>query len=175
MQAAFASAVVTVQPGPLGVGQIFTADIDISGVTDLYAFQFDVSFAPQVIAATAVTEGNFLSLGGGTFFFPGTVNNSAGTISFIADSLLGPGSGVSGSGVLAHVMFHGVGQGMSPISLSNLEFLDSTLSPIVVSAVAGTSPTIAPEPSSLAFLVCGLMLLGCRLLKRMECVSARSR
>jgi hypothetical protein len=47
-------------------------DVNISGVTDLYDFQFDLSFNPAVIQATSVLEGKFLLSGGGTtFFLPG--------------------------------------------------------------------------------------------------------
>jgi hypothetical protein len=161
MPAAFASPVITVQPGSLGPSQMFTAAIAISGVGDLYAFQFDLSFSPSVIAATSISEGSFLAAGGPTIFIPGSINNTSGTVAFTADSLLGSGPGVSGSGILANVSFRGVGQGTSPITLLNVEFLDSTLTPIVVTTVAGQSPQIAPEPYSAALLVCGsLLLLG---------------
>src|SRR5882724_5026705 len=116
-----ASPVVSVQTGALGAGQTFTAAITISGVTDLYAFQLDLSFSPAVIAATSISEGGFLPAGGATFFIPGSINNAAGTITFTADSLLGSGGGVSGSGVLANVTFRGVGQGVSPIALANVQ------------------------------------------------------
>ncbi len=159
--AAFATPVVTVQPGALGSGQTFTASISISGVADLYAFQFDLLFSPQVLAATSVTEGGFLATGGATFFIPGTIDNSAGTISFTADSLLGNG-GASGSGVLANVTFRGIGQGASQIALLNVQFLDSTLSQIVVTTVNGQSPQITPEPRSflLGFSGLAMLLLG---------------
>jgi hypothetical protein len=52
---------------------------------------------PGILSATAVTDGAFLATG----FFPGFIENTAGTISFIADSLAGPVPGLSGSGTLA--------------------------------------------------------------------------
>ncbi len=154
------SPVISVQPGPLGVNQTFTVSIAASGINDLYAFQFDISFSPQVIAATAITEGAFLPTGGPTVFVPGAIDNAAGTISFIADSLLGSVPGVSGTGILANVIFHGVDQGISPIDLANVQFLDSTLSPIVVATVPGNSPLITPEPSSALLVLCALIMVA---------------
>ena len=153
--AAFAVPVVSVQTGPLGPGQTFTAGVSITGVTDLYAFQFNLSFSPQIVAATSVTEGAFLPSGGATFFAPGAINNTAGTITLTADSLLASISGVSGTGTLASIVFHGVGQGVSPIAISNVQLLDSTLSPIAFATADGASPSITPEPRSLLLALCG--------------------
>jgi hypothetical protein len=143
-----------VQPGP-GL----TAAIEISGVTDLYAFQFDLSFSPQVLAATTITEGGFLPAGGSTFFVPGAINNTTGTISSTADTLLGTVGGVSGSGVLANVTFHSIGQGASPVGLLNVQLLDSALSPIVFTTMDGQISQITPEPGSFALLFFGLFTL----------------
>src|SRR4051794_19576547 len=147
LPAAFGSPVISVQTGPLGAGQTFTASIAITGVTGLYAFQFDLGFSRQVINALSITEGAFLPSGGSTFFIPGSINNAGGTITFTADSLLGSGPGVSGSGVLANVLFRGAGQGISPISISNAVALDPNLNPIVIATTDGQSPQIVPEPA----------------------------
>ncbi|HEY6185539.1 MAG TPA: cohesin domain-containing protein, partial [Terriglobales bacterium] len=74
-------------------GSAITLDVNISNVTDLYGFQFDLSFAPGILAANSVTEGAFLASGGSTFFLPGPIDNATGTISFTANSLFGPGPG----------------------------------------------------------------------------------
>jgi len=57
--------VVAIQPATLtvNVGQSFTLDVDITGVTDLFAFQFDVAFESALLMATAVNEGAFLPAG----------------------------------------------------------------------------------------------------------------
>ncbi|HMJ61583.1 MAG TPA: cohesin domain-containing protein [Bryobacteraceae bacterium] len=152
--AAFATPVVSVQPGP-GL----TAAIEISGVTDLYAFQFDLSFLPQVLAATTITEGGFLPAAGSTFFVHGAINNTIGTISSTADTVLGSIGGVSGSGVLANVGFSPAGQGVSPLALLNVQLLDSRLSPIVFTATDGRISQITPEPGSFALFFFGLFAL----------------
>src|SRR5438270_2245507 len=89
---------VSIQPvsQTVAIGQVFSVNISIASITDLYAFQFDLGFNPQVIHALSVTEGSFLSTAGPTFFLPGAVDNLFGTITFNADSLLGAISGDSG-------------------------------------------------------------------------------
>src|ERR1700738_2856491 len=82
----------------VSAGANFVVGVNISGASDLYDFQLDLSFNPAVLQATNVAEGAFLSTGGFTFFLPGTIDNTAGTITFNADTLLTAISGVSGSG-----------------------------------------------------------------------------
>ena len=164
----FASPTVSIQPSASNqtVGSFFDVFVDISDVSDLYAFQFDVSFNPMVLQAVGLTEGSFLPTGGGTFFIPGTIDNAAGSISFTADSLLGPDPGVTGTGHLAVLAFEAYGEGISTISLSNLILLDSGLSDIPFTLSDGTlnvSKSTVPAPPSVLLLVSGLMgLVGIR-------------
>src|SRR3954451_12285154 len=79
--------------------------VNATGITDLYAFQFDLSFAPAVLAANAVEEGTFLGQGGTTLFVPGSIDNSAGRIHMTVNTLVGPVPGMSGDGLLAGVSF----------------------------------------------------------------------
>src|ERR1700733_5332824 len=59
---------VSVEPTPVDAsqGQTFTVDIDITNVTDLYAYQFDLEFDPSIVSAISVVEGQFLPSGGST-------------------------------------------------------------------------------------------------------------
>jgi hypothetical protein len=57
-------------------GAGFSVDVDVSDVSELTAFQFDIGFNPAVLSATAVTESSFLPSGGSTFFIPGTLGAS---------------------------------------------------------------------------------------------------
>jgi Cohesin domain len=162
------AAVISVQPSGLSVpvGEIFSLDIEVSGVNDLYAFQLDVDYTPSVLSAVGVTEGTFLLTAGATFFVPGTIDNVGGSISFIADTLIGAVAGVSGDGVLAEIEFTAVGPGSSPISISNEILLDSNLNVITDSVVGGSvtvdGSQVVPEPTSLSVLLAGIvvMLLG---------------
>ena len=95
-----ASAAVVSLSGPsnVGTGSTFQIDVNATGFTDLYAYQFDISFDRALFGATGVTEGDFLAGVGSTFFDGGVIDDVGGTISFVFDSLIGPGPGASGSG-----------------------------------------------------------------------------
>ena len=151
-------AVVSIAPSSsnVNVGDNFTVDVNISNVTDLYGFQFDLSLAPGVLSAISITEGSFLAGGGATFFIPGTIDNTAGVISFTANTLLGTVPGVGDSGTLAVLAVDGLSPGTSSIDLSNVLLLDSNLNPINFDLQAGSitvAPvTATPEPSSITLL-----------------------
>ena len=155
--------VLSVDPvsSTFGTGDSVTISINISNVTDLYGFQFDLTFAPGTLSAVSIDEGAFLPLVGSTFFLPGSIDNTLGIIAFTADSLLGPGPGSDGNGTLAVLTLKGLTTGTSSLDLSNVLLLDSNLNPISVNlqngSVAVTSNTVAtPEPNSLVLLIVGI-------------------
>lgn len=148
------------------VGNFFTLDIEIFGVTDLFGWQMDLGFGPAgLVSASPATEGGFF--GAGTTFGGGTVDNGAGTITAMFNALSGI-AGASGDGILASISFAALNAGIATFSLSNVELIDSNLDPIFFSHPSdafSASVTIAPrnggtvpEPSSLALL--GLALAG---------------
>ena len=153
-----ADSVVSIQPSVSnpGVGETFDLLVDISSVSDLYAFQFDISFNPAILSGTSVTEGAFLPAGGATFFIPGSIDNIGGSISFTADILLTAVSGVSGSGTLADLQFQALTAGTSPVNLSNIILLDSNLSDIPFNTSNGSVSSV-PEPSTILLLGSGLI------------------
>jgi len=134
-------------------------------IVDLYAFQFDVAFNPAVLSAIGLWEGPLLATGGSTFFIPGAIDNTLGTISFTANTLVGATSGSSGSGGLATIYFTALGPGTSPVDLSNIVLLDSGLNDIVASSQNGTvdvlpdAPASVPEPASLLLFGSGLVVI----------------
>jgi general secretion pathway protein D len=157
------AATVSVQPSSNAVGQGQTLDVsvDISGVSDLYAFQFDLGYDPTILSAISVSEGSLLPAGGSTVFIPGSIDNGAGTVTATADTLIGPIPGVSGDGVLANIEFQAIALGTSALSLSNITLLDSTLSQIPFSSVDGSVSvltTAVPEPSFISTLLIGLLV-----------------
>jgi hypothetical protein len=155
--------IVSIDPASSSVvsGSNVMLDINISNVTDLYAFQFDIDFVSSTLSAVSIVEGSFLPGRGATFFIPGTIDNVGGTVASTADTLLGPGPGVDSSGTLAILTLTGLAPGTSAIDPSNLFLLDSNLNPIDASLQSGsvtvTSPTTAvPEPNTLVLLMAGV-------------------
>jgi len=153
-------------------GNDFNIDLTIAGVTDLYGWQLDVSFGPAgLLNALAVSEGLFF--GPGTTFGSGVIDNSTATIPIIFDRLSGP-SGISGSGVLAHILFHAMTQAVANLALSNIQLVDSNLDSIfpdtptaatvTVTVTNSVTVTNTPEPSTFVFLA--VSLAACSLLRQ---------
>ena len=150
--------------GPLSspsVGDTFTVDVNIVGVTDLYAFQFDLLFNPTLLKAVNINEGAFLPAGGSTYFVPGTINYINGTVTGTLDTLLGPIQGITGDGTLAMIQFTALAPGVSALSLQNLTLLNSTLSDITPVTVQDGLATIngaatVPEPSTISMVLCAV-------------------
>lgn len=156
------AAVISIVPSAyVSDGSPISLDVNVSGVSDLFAFQFDIAFDPAILAATGATEGPLFS-GVGVSFSPGVIDNTAGTISFIGDSLSGPGPGISGSGTLAEIHFQPVGIGSSAVGLSNVILLDSALGDIAATVDNATVSVTAlvPEPATFMLISVALGVLG---------------
>lgn len=151
-------------------GDTFEVDVNISGITDLYAFQFDLTFDPTVLAADSVTEGAFLPSGGTTFFIPGTIDNVGGDVSANSDTLIAAIPGVTGSGTLVEFEFTALGAGTSALTFANEILLDSSLNDITADSTfqngSITVATTVPEPNTLMFISISLALLALTLIRR---------
>ena len=163
--------ILSVESTSVNVGGMINVPVTISGVSDLYAFQFDLSFNPSILQLQSITEGPFLGTAGPTFFIPGTIDNIAGTASFTVDTLIGsiPGAScaVPGScpGTLATFDFRAIGFGTSPLDLSNVVLLNPAGNDIPVTAASGVVSAV-PEVSSAWLLL--TVLIGCALLRKIR-------
>ena len=155
----YADVVVSAGSASALTGQIVSVPINVSGVLDLYAYEFDVSFNPAIVQLQNITEGPFLAGAGTTFFGPGTIDNTAGTAVFTFDTLIGPIGGAAGSGTLANFSFLPIALGTSPVSLANVILLDSSLNILPVTTSDGVI-TVTPEPSVSGICALALFLLA---------------
>ncbi len=179
-RAGWAATTMSLSPATTQVtdGSTFSLDVDIAGVSDLYGFQFDVSFDPAVLAVNSVSEGAFLAGGGSTFFLPGTTDNVGGSVAAIANTLIGAPAGVNGAGTLVQIDFTAVGVGNSAVSLANLMLLDST-GTTIGAATSGGSVQVsaasagAPEPSAGWLLLTGLSGLSAVVRVKRRCRQGR--
>ena len=168
-----ADAILSVSaPASVSVGDTFTVEVNVFQATDLYGFQFDLGFDPTILQATGFTEGTFLSSIGSTFFFGGSIDNTAGSVAFNTDTLLGAPNGGNGNGLLMSFDFTAIAAGTSPLMISNVVLADS-LGNSLNSSVANGSVDVSasenggggggvpvPEPSSLAMMMGGLAFMG---------------
>lgn len=152
-----AGVVLSINPAVASVlsGSDVTLSVDISGVSDLYAWQFDLTFDPAILQVQSQTEGDFLSSAGPTFFISGFLDT--GSITNIADALEGSGPGADGSGTLLNLNLLGLGIGTSALSVSNVFLLDSLGNDIPFTS-SDSAITITPEPESLWLVVPGAPL-----------------
>lgn len=159
--------IISLQPSLLNttVGSPFTLDVNITGGTDLYAYQFELTFDPTILFAVSVSNGLFLSSLSDGSFIPGTIDNVGGLISATADSETGLVSGVTGSGRLASFQFTAIGSGTSAITVpvSGVILLDSNLDNIAFTTSGGSvnvsGVTSVPEPASSVLMLSGVMVL----------------
>jgi len=165
MRQAIATPIISVGSYTPSMTTPFVVPILISGAIDLLTFQFDLAFDPADVQVNLncdpfsdpycdllsgpVTEGSFTSSGGmfQTFFIPGVVDNITGLLSIVAGAYVDLPPGPSGSGILAFVEFvtTPTGTGGSAITV-----------------VGGSTTNSVPEPSTIALLICAVLVLGLR-------------
>jgi hypothetical protein len=146
---------VTATPNPAVVGTPLALNVLITGVVDLFGYQFSLAFNPLVLQATGATEGAFLPTAGATIFDSGAVNNALGTVTLAFGTLTGPVPGASGSGVLARINFNVIARGNSALTFSDVILLDSNLATLPAQVNNGIL-TAVPEPASYALFALGL-------------------
>jgi hypothetical protein len=98
------------------ISKVFTAQIMVHNVADLYAWQAAVTFDPDVLVVVDVTPGDFLNV---EFpFFVWSEDSSLGEGNVLLGSTLhGNVPGVSGTGTLASLEFGVIGEGSYELQL----------------------------------------------------------
>jgi hypothetical protein len=113
--------IILTPPGaPLTVAaQPATVPISVFGASRISTVTLSLRFDPKVLRVRLVQEGTFMASGGGTVTFAQQVDAVAGRIDITLTRSDG-GTGVSGDGVLASVVFDAVGSGISPLGLGGV-------------------------------------------------------
>ena len=152
------------------VGDTFTVDFTIDDFTDLFAFQFGVSYDATLLSVIGVTEGGLLASAGGTSFAPGDWTTTPGVISFIANALSGFGPGSNGGGSLFSVQFSAIAAGVAATTAVfdptlGDGFYDSLFNVAQPTAISGSSISISPrstvpEPTTLVSFAIGAAIWG---------------
>ncbi|MDQ1919279.1 cohesin domain-containing protein [Massilia pseudoviolaceinigra] len=146
-------------PAPATVGSTVDLAVKISDISDLYTYQFTLTFDSALLKANSVTEGAFLSTAGPTFSDGGVIDNATGMVSYVFNTRLGAGAGAFGSGNLAHFSFDTLAAGSAALTFSDVLFLDSNQNEIAVTADNG-SVQVVPEPATYMMMGVGLLALG---------------
>ena len=112
--------------------EIFSVDIEVADVVDLYTFAFDLRFAPfgNTLAVRRVLEGPFLGSDAMSTDFSYTVSTLEGSVK-VGSTRLGEVGGIDGSGVLATIEFKVVEAGDSALELTSTVLEDSSVDSLI--------------------------------------------
>jgi general secretion pathway protein D len=120
----------------------FTVSVVVEDVTNLGAFQFDVTYDPAVVRFVEVHEGPFLgSSGRQVRCLPPRTGEGAGGLTCV--TLGATPEGPNGSGVLADITFEPVAPGSSPLHFTRLILTDP---PANVLPAGAQDATLAVSP-----------------------------
>lgn len=109
----------------VSAGQIVTLDIICTPGQSIKSYELKLSFNPALLQANSVSEGTIFT-GYTTFFNPGVINNTAGTIVNVYNLIVGAGV-VSNPGTLVSLSFTAqAASGTTIISLFNVGVTNET-------------------------------------------------
>ena len=134
--------VISISPSTQVVtsGETFTVNIAVEPNNAIAGLQFDMTFDPSLVTVNEVQEGNLLTQNGATsYFYPGNIDNIAGTITGAFGVITTPGQTVSTSGTFATInLTAGTQGGTCPITLSNVVAGDIDANALSTSVIDGT-------------------------------------
>jgi hypothetical protein len=115
---------------------VFNVTVSIAEVTNLYGWEFNITYSPTVLHWLSFYEGPFLKQAGDTYKFEPTFNNTAGWISAGRALFPYPENGATGSGILAYLTFNASAEGLSSlhfdVETTNLRTIDQSQMPVVI-------------------------------------------
>lgn len=155
---AWAAPILTAVATRSSDGSTLSVAVTVSNIADLYAYQFSLGFAPDLLKASGYTAGDFLGDASAAMQDVVGLDATAGLVEFVYGSRFGPVPGVNGSGLLATITFDVLGSGVGSLAFSDVLFLDSSNNDIVVNALDTTVQV--PEPASLALFGLGVAAAG---------------
>jgi len=111
-------------PPSVRIYEDFTVSIKVADVINLWAWQVRLQFDSSLMEFVSSAEGELLKTGGTTAFV--SVHDLGGV--WLAAHLTDTLNGVSGSGTLANVTLHCIGQGSSALNFLQTRLFNDTLS-----------------------------------------------
>jgi len=123
---------VFIDPLTIPFSSNFSINVSCAPSRPVKGFEFRLSFNSTLLQANSVTEGDFFE-GYATFFSPGIINNSEGTIINIYNLIVGKGN-ITHNGTLVTINFTAKDKiGASEINLHNVGLTnESTYIPVAV-------------------------------------------
>lgn len=144
--------------------QSFNVNVALADVSELYGWQFNLTFNPAVLNVVNVTEGPLLKQGGTTLFAKKT-NNTRGYL-LVSASFMPPypAHGVNGSGVLGSIVFQVISQGSSTLHFEETSTKLRTVTagnlvPIGFEVEHGSFRNVAPGFSLPLELIAGAIVI----------------
>jgi len=124
-------ATVSILPNSQNVqsGDTFTVEIAVANATNLAAFEFTLSFDPEILSVGSIQESGFLGSTGRKVSCEGPITEppyvSPGNVRFGCNTTRADTPPPSGSGVLATVTFAAIGEGVSPLTFGPVNMTDN--------------------------------------------------
>jgi len=109
--------VIAIEPAEIkdiSPGGSFRVNVTVSDVSEVYGWQVNITFNPQILNVDNVTEGTFLKQVNQTVFMK-TIDNTGGYVLLSATFFPIPEQGASGSGLLTQIAFSVKGSGSSSL------------------------------------------------------------
>ena len=137
---------------PVSPGETFAIPIIVEPNEAIAGVQFSIVYDASLVTVDSIQEGGLLNQGGAnTYFYPGVIDNQAGTVIGVAGAIISPGQTVSASGTFATItLTAGSTEGTCNLILSNVIVGDVQGQPVTVSINNGQVTIDNNEPPVLS-------------------------